>query len=245
MMQQENCSSCTSQRLKATRQYIEKHGRPIAFYSDKHGVFKVNAKEALSGDGMTHFGRSMKDLDINIICANSPQAKGRVEKVNGTLQDRLVNELRLRNISSIDEANAFLPLYMKMFNKRFERAPRDPLNAHRNIEEHHNLDEIFSLRSIRTLSKNLIVQYNNVLYQIITDSPSYAMRKGKVQILEKMDGGIVIKHKGKALDYTIFHQQERQSKVADSKVVNLEVDRWINKKHYKPAKNHPYRRLFL
>jgi transposase len=138
----------TQSYFKATRQYIEKHGRPISFYSDKHGVFKVNAKEAISGDGLTKLGRAMKDFSIKIICANSPQAKGRVEKVNRTLQDRLVKELRLQNISNIEDANAFLPMFIEKFNKKFAVVPRNPLNAHRNIEETHNLDEIFSLTDI-------------------------------------------------------------------------------------------------
>jgi transposase len=91
----------------ATRRYLKRHGRPVAFYSDKHGIFRVNAKNALSGTGMTQFGRAMKALDIDIICANTPQAKGRVERAILTLQDRLVKELRLQGISTIEEANDF------------------------------------------------------------------------------------------------------------------------------------------
>ncbi len=107
----------------ATRRYLDRHGCPVAFYSDQHGIFKVNAKNALSGSGMTQFGQAMKALDIEIICANTPQAKGRVERVNQTLQDRLVKELRLKKISSMEAANAFAPEYMLDFNRRFAVQP--------------------------------------------------------------------------------------------------------------------------
>src|SRR4029077_10614717 len=86
--------------FRATRGYLEMHGKPVAFYSDKHGIFRVNSKEAAGGDGVTQFGRALLELNINIICANSPQAKGRIERAFGTLQDRMVKELRLAGVSS-------------------------------------------------------------------------------------------------------------------------------------------------
>ena len=95
--------------FKATRAYLERHGKPVAFYSDKHGVFRVNRKDAAGGDGMTQFGRALHALNIDIICANSSQAKGRVERANATLQDRLVKEMRLQGISGMEAGNAFLP----------------------------------------------------------------------------------------------------------------------------------------
>src|SRR3954462_10566516 len=96
---------------EATRAYLQRHGKPVAFYSDKHSVFRVNRKDAASGDGMTQFGRALDQLNIDIICANAPQAKGRVERANGTLQDRLVKEMRLAGISTIEAGNAFLPAF--------------------------------------------------------------------------------------------------------------------------------------
>src|SRR5215472_13992753 len=98
--------------------YVERHGRPIAFYSDKHAIFRVNNREAKSGEGMTQFGRALHELNIDIICANTPQAKGRVERSFGTLQDRLVKELRLAGISTIEAGNAFLPAFMEDYNRR-------------------------------------------------------------------------------------------------------------------------------
>ena len=100
----------------ATRDYLTRHGKPLTFYSDKHSIFRVNAPTALSGHGLTQFGRAMTELGIEILCANTPQAKGRVERLYQTLQDRLVKELRLRGVSGIDPGNAFLPEFLTDFN---------------------------------------------------------------------------------------------------------------------------------
>jgi hypothetical protein len=112
--------------FRATRSYLETHGKPVALYSDKHGVFRVNNKDAVGGAGITQFGRALSELNIDIICANSPQAKGRVERAFGTLQDRLVKELRLAGISTIAAANAWRPGFIAEHNARFGRAPRTP-----------------------------------------------------------------------------------------------------------------------
>ncbi len=98
------------------RSYLTEFGKPLAFYSDKFGVFRVNIPNALSGTGLTQFGRALKELDIELICAHSPQAKGRVERANQTLQDRLTKELRLRGICSLAAANAYLPEFIAAYN---------------------------------------------------------------------------------------------------------------------------------
>jgi hypothetical protein len=134
--------------------YLKSHGRPLAFYSDKHAVFKVNKSDALSGNGLTQFGRVMQKLDIKMIYANSPQAKGRIERSNRTLQDRLVKELRLNKISTIEEANAFLPAFIEDYNHRFAVVPKDPNNAHRPLLQEQNLDLSFTMQEFRQLSKN-------------------------------------------------------------------------------------------
>jgi hypothetical protein len=103
--------------FRATRTYVETHGKPIAFYSDKHSIFRVNAKNAAGGDGATQFGRALAELNIDILCANSPQAKGRVERAFGTLQDRLVMELRLAGISTVEAAKAWLSGFVEDYNK--------------------------------------------------------------------------------------------------------------------------------
>lgn len=105
--------------FRATRSYLEAYGKPVAFYSDKHSIFRVNAKDAIGGDRVTQFGRALTELNIDIICANLPQAKGRVERAFGTLQDRLVKEMRLEGLSTVDAANEWLPHFIVDYNTRF------------------------------------------------------------------------------------------------------------------------------
>jgi len=224
----------------ATRRYLEQHGCPLAFYSDRNGIFKVNAKNALSGSGMTQFGQAMKALDIEIICANTPQAKGRIERVNQTLQDRLVKELRLNGISSMDPANAYLPLFMADFNRRFAVQPRSHHDAHRPLLfSEDELNIIFSHKETRVLSKNLTLQYNKVIYQIQTTRPTYALRKAQVTVCENAQGEITILYQGKPLAYSVFHKQQRQAEVVMSKEIDTHLEK-LNEP-YKPAANHPWR----
>ncbi|MEO6912455.1 MAG: ISNCY family transposase [Candidatus Baltobacteraceae bacterium] len=127
-------------------EYIRSNGKPSAFYSDRFGVFRVNIPSEKT-ESVTQFGRAMQELDIQSICANSPQAKGRVECANGVLQDRLVKELRLRNISTMDEANTFAPTYMASHNLRFAIAPRCDIDAHRALQPNIDLDRVLCLTS--------------------------------------------------------------------------------------------------
>ena len=124
-------SESTFAYFNATQWYLEQHGKPIAFYTDKHAVFRVNKAAGLHGDGMTQFGRALKALTIEIICANSSQAKGRVERANKTPQDRLVKELRLAGISTMEAGNAFVPTFMADYNGRFAKAPFNDKDLHR------------------------------------------------------------------------------------------------------------------
>ncbi len=121
-------SESTSSYFEALQGYLETHGCPVAFYSDKHSVFRMN-RDAAGGQGMTQFGRALAELNIEILCANSSQAKGRVERANRTLQDRLVKELRLAEISSVEAGNAFLPAFMERFNERFAVVPGPDRNV--------------------------------------------------------------------------------------------------------------------
>jgi transposase len=224
----------------ATRRYLERHGRPVAFYSDKHGIFRVNAKNALSGSGMTQFERAMKALDIELICANTPQGKGRVERANQTLQDRLVKELRLMGISSMPAGNAFLPQFIADFDRRFAVHPRSNHEAHRPLVfSQQELDIILSRQETRVLSKNLTLQYNRVIYQIETSRPTYALRGAKVTVCENAEGLITLLYKGRSLEYTVFEKQKRQSRVLTAKEIDAHLSK--PKKAYKPAPDHPWR----
>lgn len=116
---------------QAVEGYFQQYGKPVAFYSDKHGIFRVNVPSTGAGEALTQFGRAMQDLDIQLICANSPQAKGRVERVIQTLQDRLPKELSLRGISNRMDGKANLPEFIQDFNQRFAVESRSTVDAHR------------------------------------------------------------------------------------------------------------------
>src|SRR5438105_6816106 len=148
--------------FRTTRAYLEEHGKPVASYSDKHGIFRVNSKEAVGGDGVTQFGRALLALNIDIICANSPQAKGRIERAFGTFAGpdgqepapAKAGELRLAGISSIAAANAWLAGFIAIYNTRFGREPANPKNLHRPLAQADNLDEILAWREERTVTRN-------------------------------------------------------------------------------------------
>ncbi len=233
-------SESTQSYFEATRAYLEKHGRPLSFYSDKHSVFRVNRKDALSGDGATQFNRAMEALDIKQICANSPQAKGRVERRNRDLQDRLIKAMRLKKLSNIQEANAYLPEFIADFNKRFAKPPLNPSNAHRPLLKEHSLDTIFVHRESRRLSKNLTLQYKNVIYQVITDRPEYVLKKASVTVLEDKNGKVTIEYHGKLLKFVTSEQGFKTPPEMSAKEVSLqELTR--PKRHCIPP-THPWKR---
>jgi transposase len=228
----------------AVKAYLTQHGKPRAFYSDKFSVFRVTLPNALSGTGLTQFGRAMKELDIELICAHSPQAKGRVERANQTLQDRLTKELRLRSISSMEEANAYLPEFIQDYNARFACTPRSAVDGHRPLLPGENLERILMLVERRVLSKNLTLSYSNVIYQIKSARPAYTMRRATVEVREASDGEVRIEYKGKALDYSIHARQERQS-ATPTKLLDAEVSQApvTAKREYGPvAQTHPWKR---
>lgn len=221
----------------ASRHYFERYGKPVAFYSDKHGVFRVNQERPLGlSSGLTQFGRAMQELDIQIICANSPQAKGRVERANQTLQDRLVKELRLRGISDMQAGNAYLPEFREDYNRRFAVAPRSTHNAHRPLLKTENLDLILTHQETRTLSKNLTVQFDKVVYQIQSSRPDYTLRNAQVTVCQNIQGEITILYKNKPLTYSIYHKPIRQAEVADTK----SLDHALQPSN-SPAPDHPWR----
>jgi hypothetical protein len=152
--------------METTRDYITRHGKPLAFYSDRHSVFNVNVEERLNGEGITQFHRALQQLGIELICANSSQAKGRVERAHLTLQDRLVKELRLQGISSMKGGNAFLDTFIEDYNRRFAKEPLHPLDLHRPLGQRETLDDIFTIREKRKLCGNLTFRYRNTVYAV-------------------------------------------------------------------------------
>jgi transposase len=223
--------------------YFERYGRPVAFYSDKHGVFRVNQPGAGVADAVTQFGRAMQELKIQILCANSPQAKGRVERANQTLQDRLVKEMRLRDISNMEQGNAYLPEFIADFNSRFSVPARSQHDAHRPLTRLDNLSLILTWQESRTISKNLSIQFKKVVYQIQTDRPSYALRNAQVTVCEDAAGLITIVYKTKPLKFTVFHKQEHQAEIVDTKDLDRILQNQIEPR--KPAPDHPWRKFVI
>ena len=226
----------------AAEAYFGQYGKPIAFYSDKSGVFKVNNTSNSKKDALTQFGRAMQELGIQIICAETPQAKGRVERVIETLQDRLPKELRLLGINDPNAGNAYLSKYMQNFNQRFAVKPRSSHNAHRPLSAHDDLAKIFTWQEDRILTKNLTLQFLYKVYQIKTHRPSYALCKAPVKVCEDANGLVSIYYKGELLDYTIYHSQSKQALVVPSKQLDPVL---INmSKAHKPAPEHPWKKGF-
>lgn len=226
---------------EASCHYFERFGKPVAFYTDKHGIFQVNQPSPLGlGKGLTQFERAMQELDIQIMCANSPQAKGRIERANKTLQDRLVKELRLRGISSMQAANEYMPEFREDYNRRFAVVPRSNHDAHRALLKKENLDLILSHQATRILSRNLTIQYRKVIYQIQTQRPTYALINAKVTVCENALGEVNILYKGRPLSYTVFQKQEKHAQVVSSKTLDHKL-----KTPTPPAKDHPWRRYGL
>lgn len=172
-----------------------------------------------------------------MICANSPQAKDRVERANGVLQDRLIKEMRLRGINNIEEANKFLPAFIEEYNKTFAVEPRSSVNAHRtNNFKPIEIDVIFSFHHKRRLSKNLELSYNNVIYQIVTSGYGYTMRNAAVTVCENLTSRVRIVYKGKSQVYKCY------TEVVDAKKINQKINEVLKaNKPTKPSKDHPWR----
>jgi len=149
---------------------------------------------------MTQFARALYELNIDIICANTCQAKGRVERANKTLQDRLVKELRLRNISSIEEANRYIPEFIEDYNQRFAKAPFFP-DSHRLLQLHEDLDEMLCFKQERTVSKNLTIQHDRIKYLIEDTVENRVLRRQKIMLYEYPEGSISLYAQGKKLKF--------------------------------------------
>lgn len=198
------------------RSYLEQHGVPKQLYGDRSSIFTVNHGEKRE---VTQFTRAMKELGVEVICANSPQAKGRVERMNGILQDRLVKELRLQNISTIDEANDFLPIFLTEFNKKFAKPAANPLNAHRSLKQNEDLDLIFSLKYTRKITKNLEVHFENKILQIQAPNRVRRLRYQEVTVIVTLDGKLHLSYKGELLPFIEYGVKGAQPSVKGHKEI--------------------------
>jgi hypothetical protein len=184
----------------ALRAWIERYGVPMKLYVDWKNLYQrpANAQERLRGEEpITQFGRMCAKLGIELIAASSPQAKGRVERVHGTHQDRLVKKLRRKRIASHAEANAYLESqYLPEHNRRFARAAARREDYHRRAPCAAKLDRIFRLESQRTISDDWVVRYDNRFFQLDPQSRNYAPARGRVVVCEWPQGRVDIEYRG-------------------------------------------------
>jgi hypothetical protein len=207
----------TAGYFKLFASYFEKNGIPVSIYSDKRGVFRVNQG---GKRGLTQFGRAMKELGIEIIYAHSAPAKGRVERAFETLQDRLVLEMRLLNISTIEEGNAYIRTYLAKHNLKYSVVPANPHNAHLPLKSNRPLKYILCSKYKRIVSKNLEVNYGNNIFQIVPDKTTLHLKKMEIDVIETLDGEIRLEHRGEKITFKKYGSLLPQ--LPKSKVENLE-----------------------
>jgi hypothetical protein len=182
--------------------WLRKRGRPLALYTDRHGIFEPHEKgqPLADPDAETQFGRALRELDIELIRAHSPQAKGRVERSFGTAQDRWVKELRLAKAKTCEEANAVLEKLVPDHNRRFAKPARQPTDAHRRLGPSHRLESILSIQSERVVSNDYVVRFENRFFQLLPPVHP-GERGGRVVIEERLDGTMVIRFGSRNLTY--------------------------------------------
>lgn len=223
--------------MDSFRRYIRKYGIPMSLYMDKHSTYKSTGKptieDELNGtEPVSEFGRALKELGVQLIHAHSPQAKGRVERLFNTLQDRLIKEMRLRGIRSIEEANEFLKEYLPIYNKRFAKKAAQAENLHRPIPKGLDLHRILCIKTERTVRNDFTIAHDRKLYQI-----EEAVKTKKLMVEEYTDGSMAIwRHKQKVQFRQIMIRPEKSPKLSQ---------RSDRTKASTPAKNHPWRGLFF
>jgi hypothetical protein len=202
-------SESTCDYFASTKSYLDRHGKPVALYSDRASIFRATGSEARKDGGLTQFGRALSELNIDIVCANSPQAKGRVERAHLTLQDRLVKELRLRGTSSPEAANAYVPEFMADYNERFGKPPLSDHDAHRPVRDDEDFALIFTLQEDRRVSKELTIHFQRGLYLIESGPATLELRGKRCRVHAYVDGSIELRYRGCSLPFRAFEEDQR------------------------------------
>ena len=201
--------------FEALELYLRDHGAPVAFYSDKHSVFRVAKKDAKGGQGMTQFGRVLCELNIKILCANSSQAKGRVERMNRTLQDRLIKDMRLAGISDMQAGNASMPTFMEGYNARFAVAPARSDNLHRPVNlALDRLKDILCKREQRYVGAQLTFSFERQRIMLEESDVTRGLVGRYVETYAFADGRLDVRWKGHSLSYRVFDKDQRVTHAA-------------------------------
>ena len=223
--------------MDSFRRYLERYGIPLSVYLDKHTTYKSTAKATIEDElnnrqPLSEFERALKELGVEVIHANSPQAKGRIERLFGTFQDRLVKEMRLRGIRTIEEANGFLEEYLPGYNRRFAVCPPDEEDLHRPVGRGVKLEEILCIKTERTLRNDFTVAHDHKLYQI-----EDKLRGTKVMVQERLDGSLVMTYKGQRVRFREITTRPVKQQKELPVIVRI-------RKPPTPAPDHPWRRSF-
>jgi transposase len=234
----------TELAMRTLWQWCKRYGIPKALYTDKKNVFftdrEPGIEEQLAGDkALTAFGKACAKLGIEIITANSPQAKGRVERKHGVFQDRFVKELHLRGISTIDEANEVLQNgFVTTLNQKFARPSRSKLDFHRKAPAKRELREVFCIENIRVVANDWVVRCENRFYQIVKRNNPLPRPRQKVIVRRLLDGAIQILYQDKKLKFKEIARPDEALCYAEPVAPRPSTP----KKNYKPAPDHPWRR---
>ncbi len=232
--------------MRSTKTYFKKKGRPLAFYVDKDSIYKINRQASIEedlrdGQPLTQFTRAMKELNVEVIAADSPQAKGRVERGFDTHQDRLVKELRLRGISTMEEGNRYLwDIYIPQHNARYAVEPASLNDVHRPLLPSHNLDEVFSLRTERAVFLDFTVRFKNRFFQLQPKQPVRVRPKDKILVEVRLDGSTHLRFKDRYLNFKTLPQRPERP-LALREMAEPRVAVAIGRQH-RPASDHPWRR---
>jgi hypothetical protein len=225
----------TMPAMDSFKRYIRKRGLPLKIYLDKHSTYKSTAKatieEQLEGvEPLSEFERALKELGVEVSHAHSPQAKGRIERLFRTFQDRVIKEMRLRGIKTIEEGNQFLEQYLPLYNKRFSVCPRERDDVHRPLPRGIDLNAILCIKTERTLRNDFTVAHHHKLYQI--EEPTKA---SKVIVQDRMDGSMRITYQGRALRFREIIDRPLKE--------NTQPMTTRRRKTYIPPVDHPWRRF--
>jgi len=233
--------------MRRTKEYLNLNGRPVAIYVDKDSIYKINRQASIDEElrdamPLSQFTRAMGELGVDMIFANSPQAKGRVERGFRTHQDRLVKEMRLAGVSDMAAANKFLEtFYIAKHNDKFAVAPASRINAHRPLLKTHRLDEILCVKLNRTLANDYTLRFNNKFFQVTKDQAIRIRPRDIVTIEEWLDGSIHLKFKGVYLQYKRINKLPYRGYYATN---HSELNRVGNATGTSvPGKDHPWRRF--
>jgi len=219
--------------------YIKKYGIPVSIYLDKHTTYKSNKKQTIEDElndvePLSQFGRALEELGVNVIYANSPQAKGRIERLFNTFQDRVIKEMRLKGIKTIKEGNEFLKYYLPAYSKRFTVQPANNTDLHRPLAKSINLDKILCVKTVRTLRNDYTIAHNAKLYQIKDN-----LSAKDVIVEERVDGSMLIIHKNRNLKFNEITTRPQKEEVIKKEYTLMVRPRGI----HTPPKDHPWKKF--